>query len=139
LWWLAPVDKSGLSGGGCIRLPVAKLVITLGDQNETRASTGQMPPLSDHTQENLTSFIEGGLEIADDFLEDAVVHLQLRHFYLAAESIQDAFQTMNIVERYFPNVAERDQLVRYQASVSTTRERVHALEQSITQEGTSRP
>src|SRR3954447_9800464 len=97
-----------------------------------------MSPLSDRTQENLTSFIEGGLEMADDFLEDAVVHLQLRHFYLAAESLRDASQTMNTMERYFPNVAESDKLVQYVANVSTARERVHVLEQSITLEGTRR-
>ena len=77
--------------------------------------------------------------MADDFLEDAVVHLQLRHFFLAAESLHDAAQTVNIVERYLPNVAERDQLLQYVASVSTARERVHVLEQSITLEGTRSP
>jgi hypothetical protein len=51
-----------------------------------------MPPLSDRTQENLLSFIEGGLEIADDFLEDAVVHLQLRHFLFAGESLRNALE-----------------------------------------------
>jgi hypothetical protein len=96
-----------------------------------------MPPLSDHAQENLTSFIEGGLEIADDFVEDAVVHLQLRHFLFAGESLRNALEAMDLVERYLPDVAERDQTRRYQTSVSTARERVHVLEQSITREGTS--
>jgi nicotinamide mononucleotide adenylyltransferase len=95
-----------------------------------------MPQLSGNTQENLTSFIDGGLEMADDFLEDAVVHLQLRHFFLAAESLRDASQTVNIVERYLPDVTESDKLARYQTNVSTARERVHMLEQSITLEGT---
>jgi hypothetical protein len=67
------------------------------------------------------------------------MHLQLRHFYLAAESLQDASETMNTLERYFPNVAESDQLLRYVATVSTARERVHVLEQSISLEGTSSP
>jgi hypothetical protein len=31
------------------------------------------------------------------------------------------------VERYFPNVAENDQLLRYVANVSIARERVHVL------------
>ena len=95
-----------------------------------------MSPLSDQTQENLTSFIDGGLEMADDFLEDAVVHLQLRHFLFAGESLQNALQAMDLVERYLPAVAEHDQLRRYQANVSTARERVHVLEQSMTREGT---
>jgi hypothetical protein len=98
-----------------------------------------MPQPSDQTQKNLTSFIEGGLEMIDDFLEDAVVHLQLRHFFWAAESLQDAAQTVNIVEQYLPGIAESDQLLRYVADVSTARQRVHVLEQSITLEGTSRP
>src|SRR4051812_11973392 len=98
-----------------------------------------MSPLPDQTQENLTSFIDGGLEVADDFLEDAVVHLQLRHFLFAGESLQNALQAMDLVERYLPAVAEGDQLRRYQANVSTARERVHGLEQSITLEGTSSP
>src|ERR1051325_709909 len=95
-----------------------------------------MSSLSDHTQENLTSFIEGGLEIADDFLEDAVVHLQLHHFVFAGESLQNAVEAMDLVERYLPDVAERDQLLQYQANVSTARQRVYALEQSISLEGT---
>jgi hypothetical protein len=95
-----------------------------------------MSPLSDRTQENLTSFIDGELEIADDFLEDAVVHLQLRQFFSAAESLRDAAQTVNIVERYLPNVAERDKLRQYVANVSTARQRVHVLEQSMTRDGT---
>jgi hypothetical protein len=98
-----------------------------------------MPPLADYAQEDLTSFIEGGLEMADDFLEDAVVHLQLRHVFLAAEALRDASQTMNIVERYLPNVAERDKLVQYVANVSIARGRVHTLEQSILQGGTTSP
>jgi hypothetical protein len=98
-----------------------------------------MPPFSNITQENLMSFVEGELEMADDFLEDALVHLQFRHFSLAAESLRDAAQTVNIVERYLPDVVESDQLERYQTNVSTARERVHVLEQSITREGTSSP
>ena len=96
-----------------------------------------MPPFSDQAQENLTSFIEGGLEIAHDFLEDAVAHLQLRHFVSAGEALRDTLETMNLVERYFSGVAEGDKLVRYQADVSTSRERVSLLEQSINQKGTS--
>jgi hypothetical protein len=98
-----------------------------------------MPLLSDQIQENLTSFIEGGLELANDFLEDAAVHLQLRRFYLAAESLRDASETMNTLEQYFPHVAESDKLVQYVAHVSSARERVHVLEQSISLEGTSHP
>jgi hypothetical protein len=93
-----------------------KTAITLGNEGETNASTLQMPPLSDHAQENLTSFIEGGLEIADDFLEDAVVHLQLRHFLFAGESLRNALQTMDLVERYLPDVAESDLLYTMRSS-----------------------
>src|SRR3954451_5663380 len=96
-----------------------------------------MSPLPDQTQENLTSFIDGGLEMADDFLEDAVVHLQLHHFLFAGEALQNALQAMDLVERYLPDVAESDKLVQSLANVSTSRERVHTLEQSITREGTS--
>jgi hypothetical protein len=95
-----------------------------------------MPSLSDRAQENLTSFIDGGLEIADDFLEDAVVHLQLRHFLFAGESLRNAGEAMDLIERYLPAVAESDKLVQYVANVSTARKRVHVLEQSITREGT---
>jgi hypothetical protein len=99
---------------------------------ETKASTGPMTPPSDQTQENLTSFIEGGLEMIDDFLEDAVVYLQLRHLLFAAEALRDAAQTVNIVEQFLPDVAESDQLLRYVADVSTARERVHVLARSST-------
>jgi hypothetical protein len=98
-----------------------------------------MSPLSDQTQENLTSFIEGGLEIAVDFVEDAVVHLQLRHFLFAGESLRNAGEAMDLVERYLPKVAESDKLVQYVAHVSSARQRVQVLEQSISLEGTSRP
>src|SRR4051812_44659467 len=97
---------------------------------ETKASTVPMSQPSDQTQEHLTSFIEGGLEMIDDFLEDAVVYLQLRHLLFAAEALRDAAQTMNTVERYFPDVGESDKLVQYVANVSIARERVHVLEQS---------
>ncbi|MBV8708593.1 MAG: hypothetical protein JO182_18135 [Acidobacteriaceae bacterium] len=82
------------------------------------------------------SLIEGGLEIADDFLEDAVGHLQLLQFSGAVESLQNASQAMDLVERYLPNVSERDQVLRYQTSVTTARQRVQTLEQSITREDT---
>ena len=95
-----------------------------------------MSPFSDQTQENLTSFIDGGLEIADDFLEGAVVHLQLRHFLFAGESLRNALEAMALIERYLPDVAESDKLVQYVANVSIARQRVHVLEQSITREGT---
>jgi hypothetical protein len=113
-------------------LTLVKLVIALDDGTGTTASTLQMPPLSDRTQENLTSFIEGGLEIADNFLEDAVVHLQLRHFLFAGESLQNALQAMDLVERYLPAVAESDKLVQYVVNVSTARERVQVLARSST-------
>src|SRR4051812_38350757 len=97
-----------------------------------------MSSLPDQTQENLTSFIEGGLEIADDFVEDAVVHLQLHHFLFAGESLRNALEAMSLVERYLPEVAKSDLLLQYQTNVSTARQRVHVLEQSITREDTSR-
>ena len=74
--------------------------------------------------------------MVDDFLEDAVVHLQLRQFFLATESLRDAAQTVNLVEQYLSKVAERDQFLQYVANVSTARQRVYALERSITSEGT---
>jgi hypothetical protein len=46
---------------------------------------------------------------------------------------------MNIVEQYFPKAAENDKLVRYLASLSLTRQRVHVLEQSVHGEGTKSP
>ena len=98
-----------------------------------------MAPLPDQAQENLTSLIEGGLELAHDFLEDAVVHLQLRHYVLAGEALRDASQTVDFVERYLPSVVESNKLVRYQADVSTARERVQGLDQSISLEGTKSP
>jgi hypothetical protein len=117
--------------------PLIKPVKTLGNEGETNASTMQMPPFSGHAQEDFMRFIEGELTIADDFLGDAVVHLQLHHFFLAIESLQDASQTMNIVERYLPGVAETHSLLQYQSNVSAARERVRLLEQSITVEGKS--
>lgn len=79
-------------------------------------------------------FVEGELEMADKFLEDAVVYLQLRRFFFAMESLKDASQAMEIAERYLGDVTEPNHLLRYQSNVLAARERVHLLEQSMTTE-----
>ena len=93
-----------------------------------------MDSLFGNTQENLMGFVEGELEIADEFLEDAVVHLQLRHFFVAMESLQNASQAIEIAERYLGNVSEPNQWQRYQSNVLAGRERVRLLQQSIAAE-----
>jgi len=90
-----------------------------------------MSKLSSDTQENLMSFVDGELEIADDFMEDASVYLQLRRFFSAMESLQDASQAMSIAERYLAQITETSHLLRYQFNVRTARERLHTLEQSV--------
>ena len=89
---------------------------------------------SSPTQENLMGFVEGELERADEFLEDAAAYLQLRHFFFAVESLQNASQAMEIAERYLSDVTEPNHRLRYQANVRAARERVRRLEQSITTE-----
>jgi len=90
-----------------------------------------MDSLSSPTQKNLTGFVEGELEWADEFLEDAVTYFQLRHFFLAIESLQHASEAMEIAERSLSDVTEPNHRRRYQSNVRAARERVRRLEQSI--------
>jgi hypothetical protein len=93
----------------------------------------QMSQFFSQRQENLMSFVDGELEMADDFMEDASVYLQLRHFFSAVESLQNASEAMNIAEWHLSQIMEKSHLLRYQCNIRTARERLHTLEQSIPQ------
>ena len=89
---------------------------------------------SSYTQENLMGFVEGELEMADEFLKDAVVYFQLRRFFFAMESLHNASQAMGIAERYLGDVTEPNHRLQYQSNVRAVRERLRLLEHSITAE-----
>jgi hypothetical protein len=96
-----------------------------------------MGSLSGNMQDDLIGFVEAELEMADEFLEDAVVYIQLRHFFFAMEALQNASLAMKIAERYVGDVTEPNCLLQYRSHVLAVRERVHLLEQSIATEGAS--
>jgi len=66
---------------------------------------------ANYKQENLMSFVKHKLEMADDFIEDAAVYLQLRRFLFAVESLQKASRALDITEQYFCHITEADNLV----------------------------
>ncbi len=80
---------------------------------------------------DLNYFLEGELEVADDFLSEASTSLMGGRYPAARDSLQYAESALDIIERYLQGLESSSEAAKFAPLIDGRRHRAQAIQQSI--------